>query len=547
MAEQVVNFRLKATNDASAELVKVADEMRRLNHEAVTSRAGVTQWGNAWGTASKSAGDGAKAAAGGLDALNTAAKGVASGGFQQMLSTIPGIGGALAQLANQLGPTTLLLGGFAAAGVGVLKFLQGLSKDADEALAKVTALSEGIAAATRQTALEVQKIRADAAGNQAAAREAEAQKELDAIETAKKKRIDAAKAELDTLDLFGRQRTELSQAARNEILAAEADAALKTLVINEKKTADLKKLDDERLADEKKNRDEAVKKEEEAAKQIIADTKASTSSVAAIFKDLGAGFENTAKRLGLNEFVQKQKDAMAELEKGLKLGTVTLQQYDEGTAALTKRMQDAITLGYVPTVEAAKKVTEAVTVATEATKTAGESIAASLFKAGAASEGLIATLDALIAKGAAAQAAFAGAGRSGPVPVGFTGGAGSAVRPAAGGASGGGGGGGATGVYGLDFTTLGGIANQPKGSGLTPMTGGASQYYDLGAISHPSIRDAGPGQNLNPNPASAAGYRDRPTVQTVNLTVNQTGTVVSNDRDWATVGASVAAGSWNAY
>ena len=83
---------------------------------------------------------------------------------------------------------------------------------------------------------------------------------------------------------------------------------------------DLKKIDDERLADEKKNRDQAVKDDEAAdeAKKIADDTKASTSAAAAIFKDLGAGFDETAKKLDVAEFVQKQRDAIAELNKAFR-------------------------------------------------------------------------------------------------------------------------------------------------------------------------------------------------------------------------------------
>jgi hypothetical protein len=540
MADQQINFLIKAQNTASPEFKAAAAELRNLS-------GAVTAYGTATPQAKRATAEmlfelrGMQGATGGakvgLEGLGQAAKGVAAGGFQNLLSAIPGVGGALANLAGQLGTMPLLLGGLAAAGVGALKFLQSLGAEADAALAKTTKLAEGLGTQFRQTLLEVAKIRAEAAGDKTGAVEAGTKAALASIEAEKDARIKAAKAELDTLDLLGRKRTELSQEALNAIVAAEGDAANKTILVNERKRADLQKIDADRLADEKKNREEAVKAEAEAAEKQKALLKSLSAASLDIFKGLGGGFEDVVKSIELAQFVDKSTEAIDQLEKAMNLGLDSTGRFGEGVAALEAKMVEAINLGYVPTVEAANKVAETVTVAAVATEKASDSVAAGLFRMGAASADVIATLDAVIAKGIAASSAFAGAGRGGP--VGSTG-AGSAVRPEAGG-----GGGPSSGVYGGPFggSVLGDIVNQPKGSGLTPFNPAYNPVLGPGQESGTVNRSVTP----NPNPASAAGYRPQATVQTVNLTVNQTGTVISQERDWGTLVESMRQSLGGAY
>ena len=493
MADQEVNFRLKATNDASKELLKVADEMRKLNHEAVISRAGVTNWGNAWGTASSTVASGATSAAEGIGSLDNAAKNAAQGGLRALTSEIPIVDGALGKLTNNLKGMPLVMLGVVGAGVGLISMLSEMSAEATKANVEIATLSKSIESDLAQSIFKIAQIRAGGAGDEVGAARIGAGAEIRAIEDARKAAAEKAKAALD--ETFDPRGHSLSPVVYERLLAErltaegkyaaesgkiEATASLKKREIAEQLKVDLGTIEDERLDKEKKSRAEAVKDSAEAAKKIADDTKAAQTSALAIFKDLGADFADVAKKLEVAEFVTKSKEAIADLGKAFALGVIDQAKLDAGTAALTTRMQEAIALGYLPTVEAAKKVSDAVTVVAEVSKVAGDSIASSLFRAGAASEQTIAILDAVIKKGQEAAAAMAASGRAGPVPIGFAGGAGgagSAVRPEAGAA----GGGGPSGVYGGPFggSVLGGIVNQPKGSGLTPLIGGESRYgYD---------------------------------------------------------------------
>ena len=540
MADQQINFLIKAQNTASPEFKAAASELRNLS-------GAVKAYGTATPDASRATAKmlfdlrELKGATGGatvgLDGLGAAAKGVAAGGFQNLLGAIPGVGGALANLAGQLGTMPLLLGGLAAAGYGVLKMLQGFGEEADKALAKATALADGLGTKFRDTFLEVAKIRAESAGDKTGALEAETKRQLASIEAEKDARIKAAKAELDTLDLFGRKRTELSQKALDEIRDAEGRAALDTILVAEKKKASLKRLDDERVADEKKNRDEAVKKEQEAAekqKTIIAGLKTASLD---IFKGLGAGFEDVVKSLEVTQFVDKSKTAIDQLKQAMDLGLDTTGRYAAGVAALERNMVEAIRNGYVPTAEAAAKVTEAVTATAVATEQASASVAAGLFRMGAASAETIATLDALLAR----AAAVSGGGVGGP---------GSAVRPAAGPV----GSAGPSGVYGGNYggSVLGGIVGGPAGSGLTPFN---PAYNPVLGPGQQSGHTGGPGGIMAPSglrvpePVSSASRDSAPgaRVTNVNVDARQTGTVIANERDWQSLVTTIRQSFSDAY
>ena len=241
---------------------------------------------------------------------------------------------------------------------------------------------------------------------------------------------------------------------------------------------------------------------------------------------------------------------------------------DAGTAALTQRMQEAIALGYVPTIAAATKVAEAVTVAAVATEKASDSIAASLFRLGAASAETIATLDALIAKGQAAQAAMAGGGGGG-------GGAGGGARGGATIAAGGGAGRRAT----IRSTSRrsGGSSGRRRARGsrrsrpatcrrarATILAARRSAAKRPGASSRRRARRPAPivspwrnvpsfqlggAARLRPGADHCAWRRARrarrrrrrPRHATVHVTVNQTGTVISQDRDWRTLVETIRA------
>ena len=123
-------------------------------------------------------------------------------------------------------------------------------------------------------------------------------------------------------------------------------------------------------------------------------------------------------------------------------------------------MAEAITLGYVPTIEKAKELSTAITDTAEAAESAGEKWLKSI-------EGISPALDAIIAKARAAGDAVAGASGGGATGGGASGGK-------AGGKAGGAAGAAGTGPFptlgGGTGTVLGGIVSQPTGSGLQPFT-----------------------------------------------------------------------------
>ena len=166
--------------------------------------------------------------------------------------------------------------------------------------------------------------------------------------------------------------------ARNKILAAEADAALKTLEINRQLTADLGKLEDDRVAKETEGREKALQAAAAAAekqKRLVEDL---TASSLATFKGLGAGFEDVVQRLELAQFVTRTQQAIEGLNAGITAGIDTHGRFAAGVAALQAKMAEAVQLGYVPTIQAAEATAVAVTKVGVAAEQAAAQTAAAL-------------------------------------------------------------------------------------------------------------------------------------------------------------------------
>jgi hypothetical protein len=597
----LVEFAIRAKNGASPEFQRAAEDLKHL--ERVTRSYG-TATPEAQRTTQRLLDELKRArpvtddASGGLGGVNKAAKDLAQGGLRDVLSEIPIVGGALSKLAGTLGGFPLLLGGIAGAGLGVLKFLQGMNEDATKATASMTALSEKIGADFLQTVREVQKIQAEASGDRLRSVELAFEAEIAAAERAKTEKIAKAKEELNQLDLFGRRRTELSQEALAEIAAAEADAANATVLANAKRNAELQKLEEERKTFTKSALAELVAAEAEAAQavlkargeqigaleanvereralleQTLADRLAQierlnatamqkleerrvaeetfqarvvtleqeaadkrkaileslTSASLEIFRGLGEQFADVVQTLEVAQLAQQTQNALTTLHGALEAGVITQKQYAEASRVLTERLQDAVRLGFVPTTEAADKTSVAMTTAAGAAEAAGSSIAASLFRAGAAAQETIEILDMLIARGRAAQQA-ANQAAQGPAPA-----PGSSTSS------------GPTGDPILDSridTSVGGFSGATGGV-TSPSSGSNPQSFAHGGVVPGVPAIVHPGEAIGPpetliSAFVAAAKRiggDRggsgPTVQIASGAIQINGRVIQAERDWA--------------
>ena len=437
---------------------------------------------------------------------------------QGLAADIPVVGGEVSRLAGALGGFPLLLGGIVGAGLGFLKMLQGWSQEADKALASIQKLSAGIQSQFQQAVLEVQKIRAQAAGDEAKAITLGAEQALKAAEDVKNARIAKAQEAVDALDLLGRKSREAEDAFYRESLAAEAEFQGKRMVIEAQGLADLDKLGQDRLAKRKQQLEDETKAAAEAAEKqqkLLEDLKGSALKT---FQGLGEGFEDVVKSLELAAFVEKTQAQIAELNKGIELGIDTHGRFAAGVQALQEKMAEAIQLGYVPTIEKAKELGAAIEETGKDAVSAGERWLQSI-------AGISSALDAIIAKSRAAAAAAAGGAA-----------AGGAAAPVSGGGGISAGGGPSTGVYGGRFggSVIGNIANQPSGSGLQPF----NPKYNIPHFPHGGIvPGSGPvpiiahgGEQILP-----AGGRSGAGGGIVRIepgAIQISGTVIDQSRDW---------------
>ena len=186
-------------------------------------------------------------AAKGAEAARGAFRSLATQGIGQLTQEIPGA-------TTALGALDKVLGNF-----------QGWNEAATKSLSAITALAEGIQSKFRQSVLEVQKIRAQAAGDEAKVITLGAEIALKAAEDVKNARIAKAQEAADKLDLLGRKSLEAEAALQRERLAAEAEFQGKRMVIEAQGLADLDKLGQERLAKRKQQLEEETKAAAEAA------------------------------------------------------------------------------------------------------------------------------------------------------------------------------------------------------------------------------------------------------------------------------------------
>jgi hypothetical protein len=294
-------------------------------------------------------------------AANQALRTLGSQGIATLAHEIPGVGGALSALGQTLGTFPLLIGAVVGAGLGLLKMLQGWGEEATKSLANITKLSESIGTDFRNSILEVQKIRAQAAGDEGQVILLGVQQALEAAETIKNARIAAAKEELNQLDLLGRKRTELSQKALVEIAAAEAQFENKRRVLEAQGMADFEKLQAQRVAAHEAALAKELAAVEAAAAQERQIWTQTTQDAIAIFQGLGAGFEEALKPLQLEQWVAKTQKDIATLNTAIDQGRDSQGLYAKAVEVLTTKMNEAIKLGYVPMTEAAKTATAAIT------------------------------------------------------------------------------------------------------------------------------------------------------------------------------------------
>ena len=225
------------------------------------------------------------------ESANRAFRSFASQGVAQLANEIPGVGGALAQLAQTLGTFPLLIGAAVAVGIGFVKMLQQWEDDARKADAATLKLAESIGTTTKKSLLEVQEIRARAAGDDARVLALQTEQALAEAERVKQGRIKKAREESEQGALFGLLRKQMSLEALQEIDAAEAEFAAKRKVIQATALADQQKLD-------KTRREEAEKWfEKEAARFQALEDMAVTLSRAQLAATL-AGQTGAAGRTG---------------------------------------------------------------------------------------------------------------------------------------------------------------------------------------------------------------------------------------------------------
>jgi hypothetical protein len=295
---------------------------------------------------------------------------VAMTGFRSvtknLITEIPLVGGPLSHLANTMGTFPLLIGGIVGAGVALIKMLQDISAETSKTLSNIEAMSAGIQASLTATIHQVNQLRAQQAGNLPGAAQAGAAGELAAAQEARDAALRAAQKKFEeTKPAFfspaelGIKESLAATERRNAELAAEAEFQLKAMTIRTKLAGDLAKLDADRVKDYEANREKEVAATEAAATKEKAIWTQTTQDAIAIFQELGAGFEEALKPLQLEQFVEKTQAQLAVLNTAIDQGRDTHGQYAKAIEVLTTKMNEAITLGYVPMTTATKTATAA--------------------------------------------------------------------------------------------------------------------------------------------------------------------------------------------
>jgi hypothetical protein len=423
------------------------------------------------------------------------------------MGDIPVIGGFLTRLTDSLGGFVVGVGAAVGAGYAFLKMLQGWNNDATAALAAITKLSQSIQTDFQTSILQVAKIRAQAAGDEGKVITTTAALAIKAAEEVRDAKIAAIEAELKKVDEFGRQRTEYTDQEKTALLAAETKYQGDLRVIEAQGMADLDKLGAQRVA----AREAELAKETAAVEAAAAKEKAiwtqTTQDAIAIFQGLGAGFEDALKPLQLEQQVEKWQQQIATLNTAIDQGRDTSGNYAKAIEVITQKMQEAIALGYVPTIEKAKELTVAVTETAEAAEDAGERWLRSM-------EGVSATMDDIIAKTRAAGAAASGGTTSRTLVTG-------------GGITGGGttGGGSAIDISGL-LGTIGQISAPYQHGGLVPGSGPVPIVAHGGEVVIPT----------RPGRVSAeAGGGESVMIRIEPGAVQLSGTIIDQQRGWGSL------------
>jgi hypothetical protein len=326
--------------------------------------------------------------------FNRAAQDLAKGGVRDLLSEIPILGGTFAKLASTLTGFPGLMLGVVGAGVVLIKMLQDMSAEASKTLASIEAMSTGIQTNLTATINQIAQLRAARAGDQPGAAQAGAAGELDAAAAVRDAAIKAAGQKaaaaapgmfspenimakvLGDTTLLNAKLQGIADERRTAELAAEAAFQLKAFAIREKLAGDLEKLDADRVKDYEANRDKEVAATEAAAEKEKAIWTQTTQDALTIFQGLGAGFEEAIKPLQLEQFVAKTTAQLDVLNTAIAQGRDTHGDYAKAVELLTRKMDEAVKLGYVPMTAAAKTATVAITESGEAARTATAKIAA---------------------------------------------------------------------------------------------------------------------------------------------------------------------------
>jgi hypothetical protein len=344
---------------------------------------------------------GANKAGTGLAALDKAAKDTAKGGLAALLSDIPIVGSALAKLATTLGGFPLLLGGIVGAGVGFIAFLRSVQTETTKAAAAATEFAASVENNLRKSIAAVERLRAERAGTPGlrAAGPNPALLELDRAEAEReaKRARDAALRQAETQAELARgaapglseflmpggmmaRQEKITRDLNTARLAAEGEYQTALLTIREQFKTDAVKLEDDYDKKLDTFREERLTKETKAAEtqtKLLAET---TREGIEFFKKLGPEAAEALKKLEFEQFVLKAREQIEQLQGVIASGADTHGTYAAALEVVTKKLDEAVKLGFIPVADAAATATEAIAdsgaAATEAAAQFAEMIAA---------------------------------------------------------------------------------------------------------------------------------------------------------------------------
>jgi hypothetical protein len=404
----------KATQDVAIQGPPAAASIQTITKAMTDARGAVIAYGTATSAQKAATSEfldglaaGANKAGTGLAGLDRAAKDTAKGGLAALLSDVPIVGGALAKLATQLGGFPLLLGGIVGAGVGFIAFLRSVQTEATKAAAAAAEFAASIENNLRKSIAAIERLRAERAGTreQRAAGPNPALLELDRAEAERLAREarDAAfrKAELEAELARGKApglqeimfggallpggpeaRVAKIEKARNDArLKAEGEYQTELLRIREQFKTEAVKLEDDydkKLDDLREQRltkeTTALEKSAEAAEQaaekqqrLLAET---TREGIALLKTLGPEAAEALKKLEFEQFLLKAREELAHLNAVIAAGQDPLGNYAAAVEVLTKKLDEAVRLGFIPLAQAATETAEAMDAAWAAARAA---------------------------------------------------------------------------------------------------------------------------------------------------------------------------------